>query len=147
MKNRLTKAEIVGPDWGAIFASVMIIPIIIWGIFHMSLDAVICISVVASIALFSGLRYLSINENGISQYCLGVRSRFTPWDQIDQISSYHYKDIILVVSLKGCKRFSEAKLTNVYILSHPIKVFLIYNNVKKALPLINQYYGPLDYER
>lgn len=145
MKRRLTKAEIVGPDWGSIFAGLLIIPIIIF--FHMGLLEVIMLSFVASIVLFSGLRYFGINANGISQYCLGIRYRFTAWDQIDQISSYHYKDIVLVVSLKGCKRFSEAKLTDVYLLSHPIKVFLIYNNVKKALPLINQYYGPLDYER
>ncbi|MBS1402258.1 MAG: hypothetical protein HPZ79_04640 [Oscillospiraceae bacterium] len=145
MKRRLTKAETVGPDWGSIFAGFLIIPIIIF--FHMGLLEVIMLSFVASIVLFSGLRYFGINANGISQYCLGIRYRFTAWDQIDQISSYHYKDIVLVVSLKGCKRFSEAKLTDVYLLSHPIKVFTIYNHVKKALPLINQYYGPLDYER
>lgn len=140
----------MGPNWFQIFISILVSLIAFW-ICDFSFDTgqSTFLVVICMLGVIDGLKYIRIDEKGIHRFWMGIHLMSMPWDQIDQIGSAAVRstdDPDLLVTMKGCKRFDEARHIGAYIFFHPIKVHqIVYPYALKALPLIHQYYGKLDY--
>ena len=93
-----------------------------------------------------------VDFSGITKRRCGIPVRFVEWDQISQIGHAQLgRGECLVITLVGCENFSyrkgdsESYWAENYLIRHTRKTLCI-QNVKAAIPIIEKYYGALDYD-
>lgn len=93
-----------------------------------------------------------VDFSGITKRRCGIPVRFVAWEQISQIGHAQLgRGECLVITLAGCEKFSyrkgdsESYWAENYLIRHMRKTLCI-QNVKVAIPIIEKYYGALDYD-
>ena len=93
-----------------------------------------------------------VDFSGITKRRCGIPVRFVAWEQISQIGHAQLgRGACLIITLVGCEKFSyrkgdsESYWAENYLIRHMRKTLCI-QNVKAAIPIIEKYYGALDYD-
>lgn len=101
-----------------------------------------------------GSKSLCINENGVTVFHFGIKTRHVPWSNVDQVGMGRTAaGAAIVITLKGGKRYEiyrksgSARDADIFELFHH-KSCLVIEKYKsdRARPLVEKYYGKLDFE-
>lgn len=107
----------------------------------------------AAIALlYMGTVCFKIDENGITQFNFGIKTRQVLWSKVDQVGiGFTPTQPVVVITLKNYERYTpltgsgRKNDAELFLLRHLRGCIIIYKP-RKALPLLEKYYGELDYE-
>lgn len=143
---------------GAVLLAIFLIALYTFGIFE-TLPTYTQSQVIGGIAVdlylfFNGSKSLYIDEDGLSVFHFGIRTRYVLWSSVDQVGTGHTgAGVAIVITLKGGKRFEVYKKSgalrdaDIFEGIHPKTCLVIgKNKVDKARPLVEKYYGKLDFE-
>ena len=93
--------------------------------------------------------YYSVSDAGLTEYFLGRKKRFIPWSQIRQIGAERGPakagSAGIVVTLIGAPLFAYGQKKTHWGYLHQWPNVFIINNYTKSAPIIEKYYGKLDY--
>lgn len=110
--------------------------------------------IVDIILFWCSSRSLYIDENGITVFRFGIRTRYVPWSNVEQVGTGHATPApSIVIMLKGGKKYMPNSksffLRNAdnFGFLHPKSCIVIESyKADKARPLIKKYYGDFDFE-
>lgn len=143
---------------GLITAVVAIVVLVIGFAFHW--DALSSYGVAKGGAAACGVIYLlwhctvtyQVNFSGVTMRRFGIPVRFVSWEKISQIGRAQLGNgECLIITQIGCEKFEyrrgnpKSYLAERYLRKHRAKTLCI-ENVKTGVPIIEKYYGPLDYD-
>lgn len=110
--------------------------------------------IVDIILFWCSSRSLYIDENGITVFRFGIRTRYVPWSNVEQVGTGHATPApSILIMLKGGKKYMPNSksffLRNAdnFGFLHPKSCIVIESyKADKARPLIKKYYGDFDFE-
>lgn len=108
----------------------------------------------ALLLLFCGSLSYIIDEKGVTVYRFGIETRQVPWSSIKQAGiGYSEEGPAIIMTLEGGKEFTLRKESgkkrdvDLFKALHPKTCIVIdANMIYKARPLVERYYGDLDFE-
>ena len=142
--------------FGAVLLALFLVAIYAFGIFEtlsIRTQSQVIGGIVADLYLFFyGSKSLYIDENGVSIFHFGIRTRHVLWRDIDQVGTGHTDSgVAIVITLKGHKRYAPIKDSGCVrdaewfsILNH--KGCILIENAPMSRSLVEKFYGELDYE-
>lgn len=110
--------------------------------------------IVDIILFWCSSRSLYIDANGITVFRFGIRTRYVPWSNVEQVGTGHATPApSILIMLKGGKKYMPnakslwRRNADNFGFFHPKSCVVIESyKADKAQPLIKKYYGDFDFE-